>query len=252
MTLSTIFQLIKRQLKENYQFYLISAAVLLGLLSFLFLLIHQWRDSFSGAVQNGVFLIGLFVSGGIITNSMFQEFADPSKAMWFLGIPAKQAEKIVATILMSTVAFLIVYIGIYYLVDWGYVLLTYKKYGSGPLNLFKNGFYYFLFTYLTFNGIVLLGSILFSKHSFIKTILATILGFVIQYHLNDFMLELMIPEVTVTSSMPLGGFQFVDQGENVYVSLPEGVGEFNDFCVRYLLPLLLWSIAWLRLKEKEV
>lgn len=106
MRLSSLSLLIRRQLQEHYRPYLAAMAVLTGFLAFLFLLIHQWRDSFPGAVQEGIFLIGLFLSGGIFTNSLFQELSEPSKAIWLLSIPATQAEKIVATILLSTVAFL--------------------------------------------------------------------------------------------------------------------------------------------------
>ncbi len=91
MNINHISLLIRRQLKEQYKAYLIGGAVLFGLLSFMFLLVHQWRDSFAGAVQNGVFLIGLFISGGVFTASMFQELSVPAKGIWLLGIPATQA-----------------------------------------------------------------------------------------------------------------------------------------------------------------
>ena len=138
--------LLQRQLKEQYRMYLIGEAVLIGLLSFLFLLVHQWRDSFAGAVQNCVFLIGLFLSGGLFTATMFHELAVPSKGIWLLCLPATQAEKVVSSILLSAIAFLVVYVALFYLVDVAYVLLTYKFYQNGPLDLFKNGFYLFFFT----------------------------------------------------------------------------------------------------------
>lgn len=249
---SSLSLLIKRQFKENYQAYAISVAVLLGLLAFLFLLVHQWRDSFSGAVQNGVFLIGLFISGGVFTNTMFQELSEPSKGMWLLNIPATQAEKVVAAILMSTVAFLSVYLCLFFLVDGVYVRLTYKSYGTQLMDLFKNDFHHFIFTYLKFNGIILLGSIFFTKHSFIKTLLVIILGIVFLNYFNNWMIESMIPDMTVTSSGLLSSFQFVYQGENVYVNLPDAPAAVISFCEQFILPLLLWGIAWLRLKEKEI
>lgn len=71
MKLNRIAWLINRQLKEHTPVYLIGSVVLFGLLSFLFLIVHQWRDSFSGAVQNGVSLIGLFISANLAYFIMF-------------------------------------------------------------------------------------------------------------------------------------------------------------------------------------
>lgn len=158
----------------------------------------------------------------------------------------------VSAILLSAFAFLVAYLGIFYLVDLGYVLLTYRQYQSSPMDLFKNGFYTFLFTYFLFNGIMLLGSVYFSKHSFIKTILALIVGLVLLYHLNNFLMEVLTGIASVTSSAPLGGFQFEHLGENVYVTLPENSGIISDLFVRVLLPLAFWGITWLRFKEKEI
>lgn len=252
MNLTTVFYLLKRQLKEQYKMYLIGGVVLFGLLSFMFLLVHHWRDSFAGAVQNGVFLIGLFVSGGVFTSSMFQELSVPSKGIWLLGIPATQAEKVVSAILLSAFAFLVAYVGIFYLVDGGYVLLTYRHYQNGPLNLFKNDFYGFFFTYFLFNGIMLLGSVYFTKHSFIKTLLALILGLVFLHYINNYLLEAITGVASVTSSTPFGGFQFEHQGENIYVTLPEKSDAVSSFCIRVILPLVLWGITWLRFTEKEI
>jgi len=109
MNISTISMLINRQFKENNKIYGISMLVLFGLLSFMFLLVHQWQDSFAGAVQNGVFLIGLFIGGGLFTNSMFHELSDSSSSIWLLSLPAKHSEKVVASIFISTVIFLIYY-----------------------------------------------------------------------------------------------------------------------------------------------
>jgi hypothetical protein len=224
---------------------------LFGLLAFLFLLVHQWRDSFAGAVQNGVFLIGLFLAGGVFTATMFQELSEPAKGIWLLSIPATAAEKVIAAILLSAFGFLVVYLGIFYLVDGLYVLLTYQQYSNAPLNLFKNGFYQFVFTYFGFNALILLGSIYFNHHSFIKTLISLILGLVLLYYLNNFLMG-AITGIPPVSSSPLGGFQFEDQGENVYVTLPAVPEAISSFFVSYLLPLVFWGITWLRFQEKEI
>ncbi|KAA5542498.1 hypothetical protein [Adhaeribacter rhizoryzae] len=252
MNLVNLTLLLKRQLKEQSQLYLLGSLVLFGLLATLFLIVHHWRDSFGGAVQNGVFLIGLFGSGGIFTATMFQEFSESAKGIWLLSIPATAAEKIAAAILLSGFAFLVAYLGIYYLTDGLYTLLTYQKYGTTPLNLFRNGFYWLVCAYFLFNGIILLGSVYFTKLSFVKTLLVLLLVLVFLNYANNFLMGIISGIPNINSSTPLSGFQFEHQGENIYVNLPENIDSISNIFARAVLPLIFWSITWLRFREKEV
>ena len=252
MNLTNVTLLLKRQLREQVQLYLLGSLVLFGLLATLFLIVHHWRDSFGGAVQNGVFLIGLFVSGGIFTATMFQEFSEPAKGIWLLSIPATAAEKIISAILLSGFAFLGAYLGIYYMVDGLYTLLTYQYYGTTPLNLFRNGFHWLICAYFLFNGIILLGSVYFTKLSLVKTLLALLLVLVFLNYANNFLMAVISGIPNINSSTPLSGFQFEHQGENIYVNLPENIDAVSNIFVRLILPLVFWSITWLRFREKEI
>lgn len=252
MKISIISLLISRQFKENNKIYGLSLLVLFGMLSFLFLIVHQWQDSFSGAVQNGVFIIGLFIGGGIFTNSMFHELSSSSSSIWLLGLPAKHSEKVVASIIVSTVFFLIVYLAIFYLVDVLYLLKTDQLEMKYLLNPIQDNFYIFFFWYLLYNGAILLGRVVFGKYSLVKTILAGILFFIAFNYLNNLILELLIPNMKVTSSIPFNSFQFLHQGENVQVFLPNEIGVICSVFVRILLPILMWFLVWLKLKEKQV
>jgi len=252
MKISTISLLVNRQFKENNKIYGISLIVLFGMLSFLFLIVHQWQDSFSGAVQNGVFIIGLFVGGGIFTNSMFHELANSSSSIWLLSLPAKHSEKVITSIIISTVIFLMFYLIVFYLVDVLYLLKMNRLEMKYLLNPIKNDFYLFFFWYLLYNGAILLGRVVFSKYSLIKTLLAGILFFVVFNYLNNMMLESLIPNMKVVSSIAFDSFQFVHQGENVKVFLPNNVDIVCSFFIRILLPVLIWFLVWLKLKEKQV
>lgn len=252
MSFSAISLLLNRQLKEHAKLYGIGMLVLAGSLAFMFLIVHQWQDSFSGAVQNGVFIIGLFLSGGLFTQSMFQEFSSTPSSIWFLSIPVKHAEKLISSIILSVIFFLVIYLCIFYLVDIGYLFATAKFQFDLILNPFKEGFYQFFFWYLLFNGIVLLGSVVFKKHSFIKTLLASILFFILFNTLNNLILESLIPEMSVVSSAAFDSFQFMHQGENIKVFLPEQADFLSAVFVRGILPISIWFIVWLKLKEKEV
>lgn len=252
MHISTISLLIKRQFKENFKIYGIGLFVLLALLLFMFLLVHQWQDSFSGAVQNGVFIIGLFIGGGIFSNAMFHEFSSPQSGMWLLSIPAKHSEKVVTSIIMSTLFFLLVYLPLFYLADLLYLTLINKLGFQTVLNPFKDNFYQFFFLYLLFNGFVLLGSVVFNKHSFIKTLFVGVLLLMLFNYINLLLLNFLIPEISVVSSTAFDSFLFTHHGENIKVLLVEKADLFSSLFVRAVLPISIWFAVWLKLKEKEI
>lgn len=252
MRLSSIYLLISRQCKEHSRVYLIAVLLLFGLLSFMFLMVNQWRDSFTGSVENGVFLIGLFLAGGFFTNSMFRELSDSSQSIWFLTIPATQIEKLISAIILSTLVFLCVYMGVFFLADGLYAKITGQMGPNVMRGMFKNGFRQFIFLYLIFNGLVLLGRICFVKYSFLKTMVAIILAVVLLNSANNMIIESMIPNLSVTSSMLFSSFQFRQSGENILVQLPASIQTVITPLIWTLLPLALWAITWLKLKEKQI
>ncbi|SDQ75291.1 hypothetical protein [Flagellimonas zhangzhouensis] len=252
MNYSTLSLLIKRQFKEHYKTYVTGLLVLLVLLIFMFLVVHQWKDSFSGAVQNGVFVIGLFIAGGVFSNSMFGEFSSPQSGMWLLSIPAKASEKVVSSIVISTVFFLLVYVITFYVADFFYLLFAGSLKFESILNPFKNDFYQFFFIYLIFNGLMLLGSVIFNKNSLIKMLLAIAILFIILNYLNGLLLSLLIPEANIVSSITFDSFLFSHHGENVKVFLSDHINFYSALFVRIILPIALWVLVWLKLKEKEI
>lgn len=252
MNISTISLLIKRQLKENSKAYTIGFLVLLILLIFMFIIVHQWQDSFSGAVQNGVFVIGLFISGAVFSNTMFKEFSSPQSGMWLLSIPAKHSEKVISSIIISTIFFLLIYILAFYVADFFYLLFTDKLSFKSILNPFKNNFYQFFFIYLLCNGLLLLGSVIFNKNSLIKTLLATALLFMVFNFINETMLGMLIPEAKIVSSITFDSFLFSHQGENIKVFLLEKQDLISSIFIRFMLPIAIWFLVWFKLKEKEI
>nr|WP_297788839.1 hypothetical protein [uncultured Allomuricauda sp.] len=252
MNYSTLSLLIKRQFKEHYKTYATDLLVLLILLIFMFLVVHQWKDSFSGAVQNGVFVIGLFIAGGVFSNTMFGEFSSPQSGMWLLSIPAKASEKVVSSIIISTVFFLIIYVITFYIADFFYLLFAGTLNFEAILNPFENGFYQFFFIYLIFNGLMLLGSIIFNKNSLIKMLLTIAVLFILLNYLNGFILSFLIPEATIVSSIAFDSFLFSHYGENVKVFLSDNINFYSALFVRIIFPIALWVLVWLKLKEKEI
>ena len=252
MSISTISLLIQRQFTEHKRIYGIGALVLFAILNFMFLVIHQWQDSFSGAVQNGVFIIGLFVSGGVFTSTMFSELSNKQSAIWLLSIPAKHSEKVLVSILLSVPFFLGSYLMIFYHTDLIYLFTLAPDGSSTILDLTRNNFYQFIFQYNIFSGLILLGGVIFNRHSLIKTILVCILLFAFLNFLNNTLLKMLIPETSVISSILFDSFLFSHQGENIKVALLGSNDLLTSLFVRLVLPVSIWVAIWLKLKEKEV
>lgn len=252
MSLTNISILIQRQFIEHKRIYGIGAFVLFALLLCMFLVVHQWQDSFSGGVQNGVFIIGLFASGGVFTSTMFRELSSKQSAIWFLSIPAKHAEKVLVSVFLSVPLFLLAYLLIFYLTDLIYLYALAENGSSGILDLSRNNFYYFFFQYLIFNGLILLGGVMFNTYSLIKTILVSVVLFASLNFLNNSLLSMLLPEASVISSIMFDSFLFAHQGEHIKVALSGTDEVVASLFVRAILPLSLWIAVWLKLKEKEI
>ena len=163
MQIHHIQLLIKRQFREQAKLYKMASLVLIAVLALMFLIIHQWRDSFAGAVQNGVFIIGLFISGGLFSNYMFHEFSSTSSSIWFLSLPVKHSEKLISSLILSVPFFITIYIILFYVVDLSYLFLSNTWKSTPLLNLFEDGFSQFFFWYFSFNAVILWGVLAFKN-----------------------------------------------------------------------------------------
>lgn len=252
MSITSISILIQRQFIEHKRIYGIGTLVLFALLMFMFLVIHQWQDSFSGAVQNGVFIIGLFVSGAVFSSTMFGELSSKQSAIWFLGIPAKHSEKVLLSVLLSVPLFLIAYLLIFYLANFIYLYTLAENGSAALLDVSRNNFYEFFFQYVVFNGVILLGGVIFNTHSLIKTILVAVVLFATINLMNNSLLSILIPEASILSSTLFDSFLFSHQGENIKVAMLDQSDFIAALFVRLIMPLALWFAVWLKLKEKEI
>ncbi|MBS1532990.1 MAG: hypothetical protein JSU01_22005, partial [Bacteroidetes bacterium] len=79
---------------EHYRTYLMSAAVLAGVLllggSFLFFIVPDLPDA---GLQTAIFVVVLLVAGTLFTSTVFSDFGDKHKAIPALALPATAFEK---------------------------------------------------------------------------------------------------------------------------------------------------------------
>jgi len=75
---------------------------------------------------------------------------------------------------------------------------------------------------------------------------------VIYNYLNNIILEFLIPDLKLVSSIALDSFLFRHEAENVKVFLPENIDLIFSIFTRFILPISMWFLVWLKLKEKQV
>ena len=245
--------LLKRQWFENRKAWLVGSAAIAAILAFLFLLAWQWQTSFNGDTPHGIFLILLFGGGGVFMSSLLKDLGSKQKGIWFLILPASAASKLSVALVYGIFAYLAAYFILFFGIKALIVAIMVPAGSSwGNFELFKNGFYQFLFTFITFQSVVLWGSVFFDKSQFLKTLVLSIAGLFIIFNGNSLLLKRLTGEKNIDTATPLESFQFSYQGENIYVYPPDFVVmEFSLF-LWVVVPAFLWLITWHLLKEKEL
>ncbi len=202
-----------------------------------------------------IFLGLFFVT--IISASYFSDYGQKSKAIFELLIPASRLEKFLTAMFYSVVVCMISYIAIFWLIDLAFVSYLRNQATSSSImhadeirNIdhslaYITAYYnyqerarYFFFLPFLFNAIFLLGSIAFRNFHYVKTAVVLI-AYIVIWSLGTVYMMKVLTDGSVTVR------------QNVFFKSEDHI--FQLFLsVGILLTLVLWGIAFLRLKEKEV
>ena len=254
---SRLGKLIAKQFYENSRLYLISTLALLGLLSLAFTFwITVAGPNYQEEETYFIFLFGLFLAGAIFASMSFNMLGRKDKGIYWLGIPATHLEKLVCTILFSVVLFFIVYCLCFYLVKS--IALTYLDSRVGAIYTEMNGsndgfgsvFKYFLYAYFAVQSLYLLGSVYFSRYSFIvTTVVGALVMFLFVYYITQ------IDRFMEPDSWELFTVKRADANvQNSYFlySVSPTVVDIIKYAVQFLWVPVFWVATWYRLKEKEI
>lgn len=245
--------LLKRQWFENRKTWLIGLLGIAAILATLLLLTWHWRTSFNGDTTQGLFLIMLFVGGGLFISSILKDLGNKQKGIWLLLLPSPAANKLAIAIFYGIFVYLLVYFGMFYAIRELMLAFFGKEAANwGEFDLLKNNFYYFIFTFINFQSVVLLGSVYFNKVQFIKSILVIIGGFFIVFNVNGYILQFITHENAIVSNTPLGGFMFSYKNENIAVNPNPDTETVASLILWVAVPIALWLATWFRIKEKEL
>jgi hypothetical protein len=238
-------RLFSRHTAEHWPGYAMAAAVVAGLLLLMMAVQTYTSGTLSIPVQAGYYII--------FTSTVFGQFGEKRQATVALLLPASHLEKYLVAWLYSLPIFLLVFTGIFYLVD-GTVLYV----GAGPgqppelLNVLANAQIVksVLVLLVLLHAVWLLGAIYFEKTHFIKTGFAAFILLLVLSVVNFQALRLLVAP-GLRPAPPFTKLMMLD-GAHVYnVGLPDGQADWLGF-VPLGLALLLWGASYFRLTEKQL
>ncbi|WP_207434422.1 hypothetical protein [Sabulibacter ruber] len=253
-SLKRFWWLFKKHTAEQYKYYLMSVAVLMGIMAiFITFLIYSENQPFDAGKQTIMFILLLLATGTIFTSTVFAHLGEKRKAIAALTLPASHFEKYLVGWLYSYVFFQLVYIACFYLVlfivlpldDWGGKEIEYMAlFGTDDAPEVA------LLLFLFLHSIAFWGSIFFEKWHFIKTTFLFILVVFAVVLLNTGVWQTII-DGDIGDVGPFENINFM-RGEELYqVRFPHD----NEFLMRLALvgtALFIWAAAYFRLREKEV
>jgi hypothetical protein len=257
------FGLVFKKLIFEKSLNLVGSFVLVALLTWV---VHHLNGDMSEGwrmAQTQSFIPSLIFGGIFWVSVGFNHFSDKTEGYGFLTLPASHFEKWLSVVILTSI-FLVGFCLFFRVMDASYMsyyrthlnpqLKNYKfLYDSAQVmpfwgdtkGIMSHAFVYFFF----FTGIMAVGSVYFNKMALVKTmfLLAGIIALcqflnsniTSIFFQNDFNAHLFWNSVRIKST-----------GEDVV--LPRNINQVQTTFFSYLLPIILWLIALVRLREKEI
>jgi hypothetical protein len=259
----------RKQMIDNYRIYGMSIVVLavLLLITILLNLSDNFRVQPSMSRLIPLYFIGMFLTGLVFTSLSFRELAGKPQGIDYLLFPASKLEKYLSTLLITTVGFLLIYHFAFYLAYVGMDAILASSTGVHMKNDLDESFKheampYFYYAWFMAQAIMLLGAIYFQKYSFIKTIF-----FFMVFLLSLYFLNTVFSYLFFGSRMAKWNNHFPFVGVNVmldvspspdvsrthkFLMLPSAMRDGLLFFGKYLLTPMLWTLSYMRLRDKEM
>ena len=245
-------RLFRKHTKEHYRNYMMSVAVLVGVMimggSFLVYMIDVQLDK---NIQSFFFFSIMLLAGTIFTSTVFADLGERKKAIAWLVLPASHFEKYLVAWIYSFLLFIIVYTMIFYLAL--FISLNIQHLHTHRiviLNIFEKQILqmYLVFSFL--HAIAFFGAVYFEKLHFIKTAFTFFISIAVLILINKGLLTALLGR-TVDASPPFGYLRFADTGQAVDIKISSQDNPYLLYLI-IILTFILWVGAYFRLKEKQV
>ncbi len=246
--INRVFWLIYRQLVINSKPWMIGVIATAGFLLGVFILqMLVSEGNFNFGAYKGLGFVILFLGGYVFSSNIFNELQSPVKGHFYMMIPARIEEKLMASWLMSSVLYAIISLTLLSIISF---LL------SGVQILFLGG-NILLFNplsdvalkatgvYLVTQTIFLLGSVYFKKYNFLKTLLSIFVVYMIIFVWGMIMIFTIIKpqDIVFEGSVEFYHWQLFDSAQ---------IAVFFKYIFWYFTGPFFLIVSYLRLKERQV
>lgn len=270
--------MIREHAARNGKRYLLSLLAIAGIMTgfYVFILLAS-RRPIPLDIQSLSYYFGLFFAGCLFGSMLFDDLNNAPKGISALLLPASHLEKLLCLLFYGVIVFFISFNLIYYLVDISMVSLSnftgaawHKLSRDADLpfkaaaieNVFSSRQEmqpipfpgrlnaYLFEAFFVAQSAFILGSVYFKKFSFIKTVICLFALFFFLFLYYGTLLNRAIPEDTWYNSM--SSWQTGQKNLTRYVLLPGWADRLFYFLAGYPFAFVFLTVAYFRLKEKEI
>ncbi|WPV67719.1 hypothetical protein [Chitinophaga sp. LS1] len=256
----------KKHIVDNLRLYLMSLVVLVGVLVAIGVIsiLTNNRETVRVSFIYPFYAILLFGAGLIFTGFSFIQLGDKPKGIDYLLLPASHFEKFLTTLLITTAGFLLVYhiaFGTATFIGAGLVSLSRDTHVMDPSmpDDFRNDMTQLYHWWFMGQAIILLGSVYFPKYSIIKTLFAVFIFILVIGLVNAAFMNILFYGHLMhwAASAPFFGVGItehphMEEYRSIFLESPHWMRETLYFMWRFILPPVLWVLAYFRLKDKEI
>jgi|HubBroStandDraft_6_1064221.scaffolds.fasta_scaffold293518_3 hypothetical protein len=245
-------RLFKKHTKEHYRNYLMSVAVLVGVMilggSFL---VYMTDIQLDKNFQTFFFFTIMLLSGTIFTSTVFTDLGERKKAVAWLVLPASHLEKYLVAWIYSFLLFIIVYTVIFYMALFTALNIQHvHTHRMVILNIFENQILLMYLVYAFLHSIAFFGAVYFEKLHFIKTGFAFFIIIAVLILLNKILLSIFLGR-SVDASPPFSNMRFAENGQMVDIKIERQNAPYILYLF-IILTFIFWVAAYFRLKEKQI
>ncbi len=268
--------LVTKHWVENRKRYLLSLLAIGGLLIawYCFILTMDKIDPLGVFFQYTAYYVGLYFVGCLYASMLFSELHAKTTGISWLSLPASTVEKLLCALLFGVFFFFIAYTLVFYLVDIPMVefgnslierhprtwpgsdqfvpaLAVYNIFIGKAGPALEPEYHIYLLGYFAVQAVFILGSVYFTRYSFMKTTVIVLLFLLIQV-----LLVLKLVGAILPAGWTNTFFHWNQLDSNwrqiKMVRLPAWADRTLIFLLQYSLPFIFWVITYVRVKEKEV
>jgi hypothetical protein len=213
------------------------------------------------AAQNIAFIWGLAGGGCFLASFVFGYFSSNSSGSSYLTLPASHFEKWLCGILIAGVLYPLIFLLFYRMMDTGFVAIYHHSLDpDNPLYRIQyDSVYLFSFAgrvatkvypiYLLLTGVALTGSLYFNKAGFIKTAISFCVVCFGLFALNWLFAKIVFGNIDNT--FPFHAVNILVGKEVGSVELPKRMFQAYSYAADFIVPIIFWILAYIRLREKE-